>query len=466
MTDATAAPSALDVGESITALLPRLIDREVSAETLLEACRSRIEAHDRRGAELRAMLALRPAALDDARGCDRRRAAGEPCGALHGVPIVLKDNIDVVDMPTTSGSVALHAAWPRRTAPVVTALQRAGAVIVGKTNLSELSFEIRCRSSLGGDTRNAFVPGVTSGGSSGGAAVAVAAGFAVAAIGTDTGGSIRVPAAYNSLVGLRPTHGSLSMEGIAPLAPSTDTVGPIARSVDDAARLFGVLTGDTCPEPEKIEGLRIGVLRDRAGKDADVASGLQAAIAALMVGGVQVLDVPSPSRALLPVSGDHIVDLEFGPAFDRYLRDNFRSGAPHSLAALIASGAHLDGYAGTLTSRARAQDAGARARVLARHRALTTALRSSMREHGLAALAYPPSAVLPTSMDNPKGGWAPELAACSGWPALVIPVGRAANGIPLSIELLAPRFGEQLLFALGRAIEDRVGPRSVPVLVQ
>ena len=424
-------------------------------------CLARIAALDRHGVALAAMLRVLPDAPAIADERDRARHGGATPGALHGVPIVVKDNIDVAGTPTTSGCRALAGALPWRTAPAVSALLAAGAVIVGKTNLSEFSFEIRSRSSLVGDTRNPFAPAVTSGGSSGGTAVAVAAGFALAGLGTDTGGSIRVPAAYNGLVGLRPTWGSIVTKGVAPLAPSTDTVGTITRGVDDAATMFGILTARAVPEIRTVAGMRVGILRQLP---APVPDGIDRAVAALRAAGVAVEDAPDLPAGVIP-GGDHIVDEEFGPAFDRYLRAAFRPGtAPASLDELIAGGRFLPDYDAVLRARAAPRVAGVRAAILERHAALRAALRALVAKGGYDALLYPPSAVLPQSLDNPRGGWSPELAACSGWPALVLPVGRTAHGMPLSVELLTPAQAEPVLFALARSIEARTGPRPVPDL--
>jgi Asp-tRNA(Asn)/Glu-tRNA(Gln) amidotransferase A subunit family amidase len=434
--------------------------RTGSAATVA-ACLARIAALDRNGVALAAMLRAMPDAPAVARERDRARRDGAALGALHGVPIVVKDNIDLLGTPTTSGCRALADAMPWRTAPALATLLAAGAVVVGKTNLSEFSFEIRSRSSLGGDTRNPFAPAVTSGGSSGGTAVAVAAGYALAGLGTDTGGSIRVPAAYNGLVGLRPTRGAIGTEGVAPLAPSTDTVGTITRSVRDAATLFGLLAASDVSYGGTVAGMRVGVLRQLP---SPAPEGTARAVAALRVAGVIVEDAPNLSADVIP-GGDHIVDEEFGPAFDHYLRTAFHPGtAPASLAELIAGDRYLSDYDAVLRARAERRMPLVRVAILHRHAALRSALQAIVADGGYHALLYPPSAVLPQSMDNPRGGWAPELAACSGWPALALPVGRTEGGMPLSVELLAPVRHEPVLFALGAAIEDDAGARPVPNL--
>jgi Asp-tRNA(Asn)/Glu-tRNA(Gln) amidotransferase A subunit family amidase len=454
-----------DARRSIAEFLDACAAGSDSAVSATQRCLARIAAHDRTGMAVAAMLSTLPDAIDRARACDRARSAGSAADRpLLGVPIVVKDNIDVVSVPTTSGAIALKDATPLRSASAVAALHRAGAVLIGKTNLSEFSFEIRSRSSLGGDTRNPFAPHVTSGGSSGGTAVAVAGGFALAGIGTDTGGSIRIPAAYNGLVGLRPTLGSISTRGVAPLAPSTDTVGPIARCVADAALLFRVLAPDLHAAGPACSTLRVGVVRQLYGIVPDIARAMDAAISALRDAGVAVADAQPLPPAAIP-SGEHIVDEEFGPAFDRYLRDNFvPASVPQSLDVLIGGGQFLPEYKTVLRARARPRDPAVRAAIKRRHLDLRTALDACMARGGFDALLYPPSAVLPVSMANPKGGWAAELAACAGWPAIVVPVGAADNGLPLSVELLGRAGAEPTLFTLGQAIEDRVPKRPVPEL--
>lgn len=450
----------------IDAFLAAIRAGTISAETMVRTCLSRIDTQDRAGPALRAMLRITPDLIDMARARDLARQGGAPLTPLHGVPIAIKDNIDLYGMATTSGCAALAGAMPLRNAPVVDALLNAGAVPVGKTNLSEFSFEIRSRSSLGGDTLNPFTPTVTSGGSSGGTAVAVAAGFALAGIGTDTGGSIRVPAAYTGLVGLRPTWGAISTQGVAPLAPSTDTVGVITRLVADAALLFNILAPlhPAHATPPTMAGMRVGVVRQLFGTHPDIVRGMENAIAALCDAAVTLEDFPTLPDALIP-AGAHIVDEEFGPAFDTYLRENFEPGsAPASLNELIASGRFLRDYDADLRARALPRDPAVRTAIRARHARLRDTLDTMMTARGFDALLYPPSGVLPDSLDNPKGGWAPELAACTGWPALVVPTGRAGNGLPLSAELLGRAHDEATLFALGTALEARLGPRPVPTL--
>jgi Asp-tRNA(Asn)/Glu-tRNA(Gln) amidotransferase A subunit family amidase len=295
------------------------------------------------------MLRLNPNALERARMLDAERARGNARGKLHGIPIVLKDNIDVEGMPTSSGCLAMAGALPLRDAGVVSRLQEAGAVILGKTNLSEFSFEIRSRSSLGGDVRNPFDRHVTAGGSSGGTAAAIAAGFAVAGVGTDTGGSIRTPSSFNGLVGLRPSFGLIDRSGVAPLAPSTDTVGPMGRSVQDIAILLSAMTGAACNHfpaaPFRLRNARVGVMRQAFGEDQEIGAIIGSALSTMRAAGARMIDPVQMQPDLLPTGGPHIVDWEFRPHFDRYLAENFVPGtAPASIAQIMQSGAYLAEY--------------------------------------------------------------------------------------------------------------------------
>ena len=431
------------------------------AEAALDACLARIAAHD---ASLSAIASLDPGARGAARRLD---AAQGPHGDLHGLAVALKDNIDVAGRPTASGCRALAGAMPMRDAAIVRRLRAAGAVIVAKTHLSELSFELRSRSSLGGDVRNPFDPSVTAGGSSGGAAAAVAAGFAWAAVGTDTGGSVRVPAAFCGLVGLRPTHGLIDLAGVAPLAPSTDTAGPIARSVEPAARLFAVLA-DAPPAPARsLRGAAVGALRQAFGDDAEIGRAMQDALALMADAGARIVDpAPLPADAL-PAPGPHVVDWEFRAAFDGYLASNFVPGtAPASVAEIIAGGAFLPEHRAALQLRAAVTtlDSPVYRCILAGHLRLRDAVRSLMDRCDLDALAYPTSAVIPSSLDNPAVGWAPELAARTGLPAITLPVGRSARGVPIGLELLGRAGCEGLLLGLAADIERRRGRRYAPAL--
>src|SRR5207249_3208341 len=214
----------------------------LTAEQLVQLCLARIEAYDRRGPALHAVITLNPKALETARALDAERKARGRRSPLHGIPIVLKDNYNTSDLPTTGGSVLLEGSIPPDDAFLVKKLRAAGAIVLAKVNMSEFA-SAGAYSSLGGQTLNPHDLTRSPSGSSGGTGVAIAAAYAPLGMGTDTGGSIRGPSTSNGIVGLKPTHGLLSRSGIIPLALSFDTGGPMARSVSDVAVALGVMTG-------------------------------------------------------------------------------------------------------------------------------------------------------------------------------------------------------------------------------
>ncbi len=234
---------------------------------LVTALLDRIAALDRSGPELHAVISLEPDALGQAAALDAERAAGRTRGPLHGIPVLVKDNIDTVGpLGTTAGSLALADTGPSADAPLVTSLRAAGALVLGKTNLSEWA-SIRSDhstsgwSAVGGLCRNPHALDRSAGGSSSGSGAAVAAGYAPLAVGTETDGSIVCPSALNGLVGLKPTVGSITGAGIVPISHRQDTAGPMARSVRDAALMFSVLSGQPAVELDSVRGRRLGVPR-------------------------------------------------------------------------------------------------------------------------------------------------------------------------------------------------------------
>src|SRR5262245_53141564 len=245
---------------------------------------ARIRAYDQSGPRLNAMIAVNPRALEAADALDRERAAGRVRGPLHGIPVLIKDNFETSDMPTTAGSIALARLATGRDAFQVKKLRDAGAVVVGKTNLHELASGITTISSLGGQTLNPYDLDRTPGGSSGGTGAAVAASFGAAGMGSDTCGSIRIPSANNNLFGLRGTHGLSSRAGIVPLSHTQDIGGPLARTVTDLTLMLDATVGaDAADEittrsnghiprsyrdalsADGLKGVRLGVLKQMFG---------------------------------------------------------------------------------------------------------------------------------------------------------------------------------------------------------
>src|SRR5215217_6142077 len=235
---------AFDVYEaSVSDLQAAMTAGRATAESLVDAYLARIAAYDARGPQIKAMVRINPNARADARRLDDERRQGRVRGPLHGIPIILKDNFDTADLPTSGGSLALANHQTQGDAFVVRKLRDAGAIILGKSNMHELAAGITTISSLGGQTRNPYDPRRCPGGSSGGTGAAVAASFAAVGWGSDTCGSIRIPSAFGSLAGLRPTQGLVSRSGVMPLSHTQDIPGPLARTVTDLAIALDVSVG-------------------------------------------------------------------------------------------------------------------------------------------------------------------------------------------------------------------------------
>jgi len=288
----------------------------LTSEKLVQLCLARIQAYDRQGPSLRAVLTLNPKALDTARALDAERKAKGPRSPLHGIPIVLKDNYNTADLPTTGGSVLLEGSLPPEDAFVVKKLRAAGVIVLAKVNMSEFASG-PARSSLGGQSLNPHDLTRTPSGSSGGTGVAIAAAYAPLGMGTDTGGSIRGPSTSNGIVGLKPTYGLLSRNGIIPLSLTFDTGGPMARSVTDVAIALGVMTGVDAADvataksqgkfetdytkylkADALKGARIGIARDFLGADPDVDWVIDASIEAMRKAGATLVDVRYPKWRL------------------------------------------------------------------------------------------------------------------------------------------------------------------------
>ena len=345
---------------TVEALRDRMLGGRLTARTLAAACLARIEAIDRKGPRLSSIIEINPDALSIAAERDRERKAGELRGPLHGIPVLLKDNIATRDrMSTSAGSLALQGVPVPRDAYLVTRLREAGAVILGKTNLSEWANFRSTRSSSGwsargGLTRNPYALDRSASGSSSGSAAAIAASLAVVAVGTETDGSITSPAAVCGLVGIKPTVGLVSRDGIVPIAASQDTAGPMARTVADAAALLSVLAGTDARDAatrearrhpdytrfltrDGLRGARIGVARGYVSSHDGVQAVFDRAIAQLKALGAEIVDpVTLPERTAFADAEFEVLLHEFKAGLASYLAE-FAATAPiRNLADLIA----------------------------------------------------------------------------------------------------------------------------------
>src|SRR6516162_3404131 len=317
-----------------------LAARTATCVQVIQSYLNCIEAYDHKGPALNSIITVNPRALDTAAEMDRLDPATVSRRPVHCIPVILKDNYDTADMPTTGGSLPLAELVPAADGFVVRRLRQAGAIVIAKANLMELAWSGTTVSSLGGQTRNPYDLTRTPGGSSGGTGAAIAASFGVIGTGSDTGQSIRSPSSANSLVGIRPTRGLVSRAGIIPLSTTQDAAGPITRTVDDAARTLDIIAGYDPNDPitafsigkippsysttltkDGLRGARIGLLTDFLGHEAihePVNAVVEAAVTRMSAMGTTVVRVSIPSLDAL-TRGLSLINLEFKSAFNAYL---------------------------------------------------------------------------------------------------------------------------------------------------
>jgi amidase len=488
---APAAPQAqsasFDIFEaSITDLQDALSSGKVTSRQLVQAYLARIAAYDQAGPRLNAIVALNPHALAEADALDRERRTKGPRGPLHGVPLLVKDNYDTAEMPTAGGTLALATSQPSVDAFAVKRLREAGAIILGKTAMHELASGVTTVSSLTGISRNPYDPARSPGGSSGGTAAAVAANFAAAGMGSDTCGSIRIPAAYQNLFGIRGTRGLSSRAGMVPLSSSQDIGGPLARSVTDLAILLDATVGPDPADPstlgaggkipksyldalrpQGLKGARIGVLRAMFGAAPEDREGLQIAdraLDAMRAQGAEVVEVQVPGMEDL-LKDSSVIAYEFKFELADYLARH--PGAPvKSLAAIIAGGLDHEEVDGRLRQRdaVQRQDSEAYRAALAKRRALHDLMVKVMADQRLDAIAYPTSLRKPPLIggDDMGGGATCQLSATTGLPAIAIPAGFTPGELPVGLELLGGDFAEPTLLRLAYGWEQSARPRRAP----
>ena len=482
---ALAQTAEFDVFEATIPELQAALERgKTTSQALVRQYLDRIEAFDRDGPQLNAMIAINSHAMEEAARLDQERKARGARGPLHGIPIVLKDNFDTADMPTTGGSVALQGFTPPDDGFQVRKLREAGVVVIGKTNLHELARGIETISSLGGQTLNPYDPRRNPGGSSGGTAAAVAASFAAVGMGSDTCGSIRIPAANNNLFGLRVTQGLSSRDGIIPLSDTQDVGGPLARSMIDLVTVLDVTVGEDpadeqtrgssahIPESyrhhldaEALEGARLGLLIDyvqEAGEFADVSQVIRKAAALMTENGAEIVEIGIEGLEDLRTSTS-VINYEFREGLNDYL---VRSNAPiKSLAEILETGQ----FHPALEDRfRRSQDTDETAQEyfdrLERRVELAELLVGAMTSNDLDALVYPTLRVRPNFVGERQSGSLCHIAAHSGLPAISLPAGFTSDGVPVGIELLARPFDEGRLIELGFGWEQVAMPRRPPAL--
>ena len=482
---------------SIAELHDQMQRGEITSEELVDWYIGRMAAIDQAGPSLNAMIEVNPDARDIARSLDREWQNSGPRGPLHGIPVVLKANIDTADqMYTSAGSLALAEHVPQEDAFVVKRLRNAGAVIIGKANLSEWANFRSTRSSsgwssVGGQTLNPYDVARSPCGSSSGSGVAVAANLTVVAVGTETDGSVVCPAGINGIVGIKPTLGLVSRNGIIPIAHSQDTAGPMARSVRDAAILLTAMTGIDADDAatadaeihhdysanltaDGVRGKRIGVIRSwyGAGSNPHVDELFEASIAALREQGAEIVDEIEIETDKMYDAEYEVLLYEFRADLNAYLES---SGAPlRSLADAIA---YNDANAATVMpifgqeiflkahEKGPLTDDAYLEALETSQRVARSGIDGAMDEHKLDALIAPtngPAWMIDHVNGDSFGIGSSSLAAISGYPGITVPAG-FVSGLPIGLSFMGKPWNEKQLIEIAYAFEQATRARRAPV---
>ncbi len=470
--------------KSVSELGGDLAAGRVTSVQLVDAYLARITAYDKQGPSINAIITLNPKARDDARRLDAERRSGKVRGPLHGIPVLVKDNYTTTEMTTTGSSVSLAGFIAGKNASQVQQLLDAGAIILGKTVMHELAMGVTGASSLGGQTCNPYDPTRIPGGSSSGTGAAVAASFAAIGWGSDTCGSIRVPAASNNLFGLRPTKGLTSIAGIIPLSHSQDVAGPLARTVTDLAiGLDATIAADKKDSATRVlldrngfsfskvlnanalRGARIGVFTQLFGnqpEDQEVADIVRAALARMKDAGAELIEVAIPGLDTLAQRAG-VIDYEFKPDFEEFMaafpnaplksvqeiidRRLYHMAIDASINRRNANGSRTsEAYLSALTRRDKARDRVER-------------VLDSLKLDGI---AYPTTRRKPSVIGQPQPVNNCQVSAVTGLPAMTMPAGFTADSLPVGFEILGKALSDRRLVSLAFAYEQQVHPRRAP----
>jgi indoleacetamide hydrolase len=462
---------------SVSEAAAKIRKGEITSEALTKALIEKAKA----GKSLNAFITLDEAgALKAAKAADAAAKAKKWKGPLHGVPIVIKDNIHVAGLPNTAGTPSMKGFVPKEDAPVVKKLVGAGAIVLGKTNMHELAFGITSNNAEFGAVGNPYDPKRIAGGSSGGNGAAIAARMAPAGLGSDTGGSVRIPAAVNGISGLRPTIGRYPQAGITPISHTRDTAGPMARSVADLALLDSVITGaKDAVVPAKLKGLRIGVPKSlNDGVDKETARLMGDALAKLKAAGVDLVEADIPDlmdlnkKVSFPIALYEVtVDL---PAYAKKygVKQDFKEYAEKAASPDVKGlfGALAKGEPPSIPKKVYQE-------ALKVYRpALMKAYADYFSQHKVAAIAFPtvPLPAAPIGDDQETmldGKKVPTFdtfirntdpGSNAGIPGLTIPMGMTKGGLPVGLELDGPKGSDRKLLAIGMAMEKLLGPIPPP----
>ena len=491
----TRAQAAFDVTEtSIASIHSAMRARRLTCRALVSAYLRRIDAYDKKGPALNALIVVNPSALAVADSLDLRFASGGLTGPLHCIPIIVKDNFATRDLPTTVGSLSLQGMQPREDAFMVRRIRDAGAIVLAKSNMAEFAFTPyeTVSSILPGYTKNPYALDRVTAGSSGGTAAAVAANLGEIGLGTDTGNSIRGPSAHQALVGIRSTMGLTSRDGVAPLNLASDIAGPMARTVTDAVALFQVVAGEDAADSvtararghdvtnyarsldrNALRGKRIGVLRqayERATTDTEVVRVFTKALEDMRRQGAIIVDsatVAGLETRLRTAGGCN----QFKWDINAWLARQGDRAPVKTLADVIASRRfhptiqqRLESAEADSLPPARNPGCASRDVFRAWLRVGVTTLMDSLH---LDALVYPTWSNPPRligDLNTPHGDNSQLFSPSTGFPAITVPMGYTRNGLPAGLQMLGRAWAEPTLFGLAYAYEQATRKRHAPLL--
>ena len=493
----SAEPGSLPLVEATIADIQRaILGGQTTCRRVVAGYLARIERFDK-PTGLNAITVVNPRALARASQIDQSISRGETLGPLFCAPILVKDNFDTHDLPTTGGSIALKDSLPPDDAYMVLKLREAGAIVLAKTNMAEWAFSPRQTvSSSFGTTANAYDLDHVPAGSSGGTASGVAASFGVAGLGTDTGNSVRGPASHLALFGIRSTIGLTSRDGIIPLAFDRDIAGPMTRTVEDGARLFNVIAGYDPADPftalgkgrrardytafldeDGLRGARLGVLRalvDTEDADPEITALFETALADLRRAGAEIID-----PLVIDNFDDHLNADNFCPRFrydmQVYLKSLGDKAPIRDVAAVLDTGSYSDyiksrlEFFGKQSFDTHPQETDPACAEYPNHAGRTSFLNDvlkSMQEYGVDALLYPtwtnPPARLKAAREEYRGDNSQLVAPATGMPAVTVPMGYSRGNLPAGLQILGAPFAEGQLFKFAFAYEHRTGHRRPP----
>ena len=464
----------------------------LTVRQLVEMYLARIEAYDKKGPAIKSIITVNPKAIEEADTLDRRFRKSGITGSLHGICVLLKDNIETYDMPTTAGSESLKGYRPVNDAPVAKRLREAGAIILAKTNLHEFALWGETLSSILGQTLNPYDLTRTPGGSSGGTGASIAANFGTVGIGTDTVNSVRSPASACNLVGIRPTIGLVSRTGIIPYSLTQDTAGPIARSVSDAAGLLHIMAGYDPKDPvtawsignipdnyesslakDALIGARIGVLESLFGsgpEHAEVNKVIRTSIDLMKEKGAGIFSIKAPLDADSILAEVSVHRYELREHLTRYLQNTNPPAPVKSLEDIFSWGKYHSNNEPDIRKAMSLSvtDRAYYARVIRRIRLQESYLKI-MADNMLDAIIFPHQKRLVVPIGQTQGDRNGVLTAVLGFPSIVVPAGfsipteTAPLGVPVGIEFAGRPWSEPLLIGLAYSFEQATKFRHPPI---